>query len=45
MAASFEDSKEGKPLILYDKKAEFSGSVPNPKSGKITKITMMIQLH
>ena len=34
----FEDSKEGKPLILYDKKAEFSGNVPNPKSGKITKI-------
>ena len=34
----FEDSKEGKPLILYDKKAVFSGSVPNPKSGEITKI-------
>ena len=34
----FEDSTEGKPLILYDKKAEFNGDVPNPKSGKIIEI-------
>ena len=34
----FEDSKEGKPLILYDKKAEFNGSVPNPKTGKVTQV-------
>ena len=34
----FEDSIKGKPLIHYDKKAEFINSVPNPKSGAMKKI-------
>ena len=34
----FEDSVENKPLLYYDKKAEFINSVPNPKNGEITDI-------
>lgn len=34
----FEDSLENKPLIHYDKKAEFVDSIPNPKTGEIKNI-------
>ena len=34
----FEDSNDRKPLLLYDKKAEFIGGVPSPKSGDIRSI-------
>ena len=34
----FEDSLENKPLLFYDKKAEFVNSIPNPSSGEIKKI-------
>ena len=34
----FEDSNDKKPLLLYDKKAEFIGGVPSPKSGDIRSI-------
>ena len=31
---SFEDSANSKPLVLYDKKAEFINSIPNEKIGQ-----------
>ena len=34
----FEDSSEHRSLLLYDKKAEFSGGIPIPKSGITRKI-------
>ena len=34
----FEDSYENKPLLFYDKKADFTNSIPSPKTGDITKI-------
>ena len=34
----FEDSAENKPLLYYDKKAEFINSVPSPSSGEIKNI-------
>jgi predicted dehydrogenase len=34
----FEDSNDSKPLLFYDKKAEFIDKVPSPKSGEIKRI-------
>ena len=34
----FEDSYDNKPLLFYDKKAEFIDRVPSPKSGEIKRI-------
>ena len=34
----FEDSGKKKPLLYYDNKAEFVGSIPKPQSGGITEI-------
>ena len=34
----FEDSLENKPLLFYDKKVDFTGSIPMPKSGMTKKI-------
>ena len=34
----FEDSYDNKPLLFYDKKAEFINRVPSPKSGEIKRI-------
>ena len=34
----FEDSLENKPLLFYDKKVDFTGSIPIPKSGMTKKI-------
>lgn len=34
----FEDSSEDKPLLFYNKKAEFNLSTPKPKSGKTKTI-------
>jgi UDP-2-acetamido-3-amino-2,3-dideoxy-glucuronate N-acetyltransferase len=34
----FEDSREGKPLIFYDKCIDFKGGIPIPKSGSAVNI-------
>tara|TARA_B100000989_G_C19473748_1_gene441916 strand:- start:33 stop:1001 length:969 start_codon:yes stop_codon:yes gene_type:complete len=34
----FEDSNDSKPLLFYDKKAEFVDRIPSPKSGEIKRI-------
>ena len=34
----FEDSPENKPLLFYNKKVEFTGLIPSPKSGEIKRI-------
>ena len=34
----FEDSYDNKPLLFYDKKAEFINEVPSPKSGEIKEL-------
>ena len=34
----FEDSLKDKPILFYDKRAEFVNSIPNPRSGEIEKI-------
>ena len=34
----FEDALSNKPLILYDKKVDFTGSIPMPKLGMTKKI-------
>ena len=34
----FEDSLKDKPILFYDKRAEFVNSIPNPRSGGIEKI-------
>ena len=34
----FEDSNDSKPLLFYDKKAEFIDRIPSPKSGEIKRI-------
>ena len=34
----FEDSLKDKPILFYDKRAEFVDSIPNPRSGGIEKI-------
>ena len=34
----FEDSLENKPLLFYDKKVDFTGSIPMPKLGMTKKI-------
>ena len=34
----FEDSIDTKPLLFYNKKAEFINSVPSPKSGELERI-------
>jgi len=34
----FDDSPENKPLLYYNKKVEYTGSIPNPKSGEIITI-------
>ena len=34
----FEDSLENKPLLFYDKKVDFTGSIPMPKLGITKKI-------
>ena len=34
----FEDSKDRKPILFYDKKVEFLNEIPFPKEGKINKI-------
>lgn len=34
----FEDSLNDKPILFYDKRAEFVNSIPNPRSGGIEKI-------
>ena len=34
----FEDSNDSKPLLFYDKKAEFIDKVPSPKFGEIKRI-------
>tara|TARA_B100001142_G_scaffold330318_1_gene398067 strand:+ start:5604 stop:6563 length:960 start_codon:yes stop_codon:yes gene_type:complete len=35
---SFEDSKDKKPLLFYDKSIEWKGDIPIPKDGKTTEI-------
>ena len=34
----FEDSREGKPLIFYDKCIDFKGGIPIPKSGSSVNV-------
>ena len=34
----FEDSNDSKPLLFYDKKAEFIDQIPSPKSGETKRI-------